>query len=145
MKKLYQGGFFALPLSCFSRSHQPKTMRFAYLTLSLVIFIAIFDMIAAQSCHHLEDQKDIDECYMKIALDFAKIHNPQFPFGALIVDHTKNEISCFGANSNKKNKLLHGKSAFSGWPKSHLSANSFHSSPSYRRNSGFLEVSHHKK
>lgn len=87
-------------------------MRFYYLTLSLAIFIAIFDMIAAQSCNNLEDQKEIDECYMKIALDFAKIHNPQFPFGALIVDHTKNEISCFGANSNKKNKLLHGKGAF---------------------------------
>ncbi|KAI8333451.1 cytidine deaminase-like protein [Chlamydoabsidia padenii] len=86
-------------------------MHFNQLILSFLIFIIIFDMIAAQSCHHLQDQKDIDECYMKIALDFAKKHNPQFPFGALIVDHTKNEISCYGANSNRKNALLHGETA----------------------------------
>ncbi|ORX80858.1 cytidine deaminase-like protein [Basidiobolus meristosporus CBS 931.73] len=48
---------------------------------------------------------------MKIALDFAKVHNPGFPFGALIVDHKKNEISCYGANSNKQNKLMHGETA----------------------------------
>jgi tRNA(Arg) A34 adenosine deaminase TadA len=65
----------------------------------------------ANSCQELQDQKTIDECYMKIALDYALIHNPGFPFGALIVDHTKNDISCYGANSNKKNKLLHGETA----------------------------------
>ncbi|KAG1143178.1 hypothetical protein G6F36_015458 [Rhizopus arrhizus] len=48
---------------------------------------------------------------MKIALDYALIHNPKFPFGALIVDHIKNEISCYGANSNTKNKLLHGETS----------------------------------
>ncbi|KAG2202287.1 hypothetical protein INT47_010735 [Mucor saturninus] len=48
---------------------------------------------------------------MKIALDYALLHNPQFPFGALIVDHTKNEISCYGVNSVKENALLHGETA----------------------------------
>lgn len=62
-------------------------------------------------CKSLHEQKAIDECYMKIALDYAMYHNPGFPFGALIVDHTKNDISCYGANSNKKNKLLHGETA----------------------------------
>ncbi|CAO3655635.1 unnamed protein product [Mucor hiemalis] len=62
-------------------------------------------------CQDAEGKKAIDECYMKTALDYAKIHNPGFPFGALIVDHTKNDISCYGANSNKKNKLLHGETA----------------------------------
>jgi len=67
--------------------------------------------VSANSCQALNDQKATDECYMKIALDYALIHNPGFPFGALIVDHTKNDISCYGANSNKKNKLLHGETA----------------------------------
>jgi hypothetical protein len=69
--------------------------------------------VASQSgeCQGATDAKAIDECYMKVALDYALIHNPGFPFGALIVDHTKNEISCYGANSNKKNKLLHGETA----------------------------------
>ncbi|ORX80857.1 cytidine deaminase-like protein [Basidiobolus meristosporus CBS 931.73] len=65
---------------------------------------------SATSCD-LESQLAKDECYMKIALDFAKAHNPGFPFGALIVDHKKNEISCYGANSNKQNKLMHGETA----------------------------------
>ncbi|ORZ16901.1 cytidine deaminase-like protein [Absidia repens] len=67
-------------------------------------------MTAAQTCHHVDDQVDIDECYMKIALDYALLHNSGFPFGALIVDHTKNDISCYGANSNTQNKLLHEQS-----------------------------------
>ena len=57
----------------------------------------------------IDDQVALDECYMQLALDHVMIHNPSFPFGALIVDHTTNEISCYGANSNRKNKLLHGK------------------------------------
>ncbi|CDH58447.1 predicted protein [Lichtheimia corymbifera JMRC:FSU:9682] len=57
----------------------------------------------------MDDQVALDECYMQLALDHVMIHNPSFPFGALIVDHTTNEISCYGANSNRKNKLLHGK------------------------------------
>ncbi|KAG0745323.1 hypothetical protein G6F61_006837 [Rhizopus arrhizus] len=63
-----------------------------------------------QPCQDLS-KTAIDECYMKIALDYALIHNPKFPFGALIVDHIKNEISCYGANSNTKNKLLHGETS----------------------------------
>lgn len=61
-------------------------------------------------CRDLKEQPEIDKCYMRLALDHVLIHNPTFPFGALIVDHTKNEISCYGANSNRRNKLLHGKS-----------------------------------
>lgn len=57
----------------------------------------------------VDNQVALDECYMQLALDHVMIHNPSFPFGALIVDHTTNEISCYGANSNRKNKLLHGK------------------------------------
>ena len=59
-------------------------------------------------CHDLQEQQEIDECYMRLALEHVLVHNPSFPFGALIVDHTTNEISCYGANSNRKNKLLHG-------------------------------------
>ncbi|RCI04291.1 hypothetical protein CU098_006378 [Rhizopus stolonifer] len=56
-------------------------------------------------------KKELDKCYMRIALDYALLHNPKAPFGALIVDHTTNEISCYGVNSGKKNKLLHGETA----------------------------------
>lgn len=60
-------------------------------------------------CRHLTDQTEIDECYMRLALDHALIHNPSAPFGAVIVDHTTNEIMCYGVNSDHQNKLLHGK------------------------------------
>jgi Cytidine and deoxycytidylate deaminase zinc-binding region len=76
----------------------------------ILVVVAAFPLSAmATECGG--DQHARDECYMKIALDFAKIHNPRFPFGALIVDHEQNDISCYGANSNKKNKLLHGETA----------------------------------
>jgi hypothetical protein len=83
-------------------------MRFSLL-VALLLCITIPNVVNANPCSKLSDTKAVDECYMKIALNYALIHNPQFPFGALIVDHTKNDISCYGANSNKKNKLLHGK------------------------------------
>ena len=83
-------------------------MRF-HLLAALSLCITISNVVNANPCYKLSDTKAVDECYMKIALDYALIHNPQFPFGALIVDHTKNDISCYGANSNKKNRLLHGK------------------------------------
>lgn len=76
-----------------------------------ILCLAYFNSAFATDCQGLESTKAIDACYMKIALDYALIHNPGFPFGALIVDHTKNDISCYGANSNKKNKLLHGETA----------------------------------
>ncbi|KAG2226354.1 hypothetical protein INT45_000522 [Circinella minor] len=63
---------------------------------------------SSNPCHDLTEQQEIDECYMRLALEHVLVHNPSFPFGALIVDHTTNEISCYGANSNRKNKLLHG-------------------------------------
>ncbi|CAM0138925.1 hypothetical protein VKS41_008483 [Umbelopsis sp. WA50703] len=78
-------------------------------SLIALIVSAVLIGTDASECHG--DQKNLDECYMKIALDFAKVHNPKFPFGALIVDHGSNTISCYGANSNKKNKLLHGETA----------------------------------
>lgn len=81
------------------------------LSLKQSVILALGIAATADSCQEFQDQKTIDECYMKIALDYALIHNPGFPFGALIVDHTKNDISCYGANSNKKNKLLHGETA----------------------------------
>ncbi|KAG1441722.1 hypothetical protein G6F56_011356 [Rhizopus delemar] len=62
-------------------------------------------------CQNSSDKKAVDECYMKIALDYALFHNPRFPFGALIVNHKKNQISCYGANANTKNKLLHGETS----------------------------------
>lgn len=85
-----------------------SNMRFPLL-VALSLCITISNVVNAIPCNKLSDTKAVDECYMKIALDYALIHNPQFPFGALIVDHTKNDISCYGANSNKKNRLLHGK------------------------------------
>lgn len=85
-------------------------MLFKSLSSIVLVVAAAFPLLAvATECGG--DQHARDECYMKKALDFAKIHNPRFPFGALIVDHEQNEISCYGANSNKKNKLLHGETA----------------------------------
>ncbi|KAH8549865.1 cytidine deaminase-like protein [Umbelopsis sp. PMI_123] len=81
-------------------------------SLSAIILTAAAAFpLSAVASECIGDQHARDECYMKIALDFAKIHNPRFPFGALIVDHEENEITCYGANSNKKNKLLHGETA----------------------------------
>jgi hypothetical protein len=81
-------------------------------SLSAIILTAAATFpLSAVASECIGDQHARDECYMKIALDFAKIHNPRFPFGALIVDHEENEITCYGANSNKKNKLLHGETA----------------------------------
>ena len=59
-------------------------------------------------CHYLTEQQETDECYMRLALNYALINDATSPFGALIVDHTTNEISCYGANSSRKNELLHG-------------------------------------
>ncbi|KAI9256186.1 cytidine deaminase-like protein [Sporodiniella umbellata] len=73
----------------------------------LVLFIAT----VFADCQNRSSQELIDECYMKIALDYALLHNPKFPFGALIVNHDKNQISCYGANSNTKNVLLHGETS----------------------------------
>jgi hypothetical protein len=80
-------------------------------SLSTLIIVAAALPLSALASQCDGDQQARDECYMRFALDFAKVHNPHFPFGALIVDHEQNEISCYGANSNKKNKLLHGETA----------------------------------
>ncbi|KAI8068398.1 cytidine deaminase-like protein [Gongronella butleri] len=83
--------------------------RVFFIISSLYLFF--FGFTKAEECQNLAGQEAIDACYMKIALDYALIHNPGFPFGALIVDHSDNKISCYGANSNFKNKLLHGETA----------------------------------
>lgn len=80
-------------------------------TKSLIALLISAAVVGSQASDCHGDQKALDECYMQIALDFAKVHNPKFPFGALVVDHSVNKISCYGANSNKKNKLLHGETA----------------------------------
>ncbi|KAI9305860.1 cytidine deaminase-like protein [Cunninghamella echinulata] len=85
-------------------------MKYIFTFFIVIYSLFIIDKVQGD-CQEKSTQLDIDECYMKIALDYALLHNPGFPFGALIVDHTKNEISCYGANSNKKNKLLHGETA----------------------------------
>lgn len=74
---------------------------------SIITLFTYFTSTLASPC----EGPDIDACYMKIALDYALVHNPQFPFGTLIVDHTKNEISCYGVNSVKQNALLHGETS----------------------------------
>lgn len=95
-------------------------------------------------CHGLTDLDAIDTCYMRLALEHVMIHNPQFPFGALIVDHTTNEISCFGANSNRKNKLLHGNQETKVLLIVHWLTLSFlYRNDTCRRDDGFLEVSEH--
>jgi tRNA(Arg) A34 adenosine deaminase TadA len=76
--------------------------------LTALSFIAT---VVCDPCQNLSSQRETDECYMKIALDHALIYNPKFPFGALIVDHTTNKISCYGVNSGAKNILLHGETA----------------------------------
>lgn len=78
---------------------------------SIILALAFTSNVHGNLCQGMKGTKATDECYMRLALDYALIHNPGFPFGALIVDHTKNDISCYGANSNKKNKLLHGETA----------------------------------
>lgn len=79
--------------------------------LSVILGFTYFNVIQGKVCDGFASTKEMDECYMKIALDFGLTHNPTAPFGTLIVDHTTNEISCYGVNSNKKNALLHGETA----------------------------------
>lgn len=83
-------------------------MKLSYIG-SIISLLTYFTNASADSCQGSDSA--IDECYMKIALNFALVHNPSFPFGALIVDHTKNSISCYGVNSVKKNALMHGETA----------------------------------
>lgn len=75
------------------------------------LFISLLAHFSYASTLCQGSASDIDECYMKIALDHALIYNPKYPFGALIVDHTKNSISCYGVNTASKNVLLHGETA----------------------------------
>ena len=51
--------------------------------------------------------KDLDEHYMKIAIDIAK-QNAQAPFAALIVDNKTGEILAKGLNASKINPTFHG-------------------------------------
>lgn len=37
-----------------------------------------------------------------MALEHGLERNPRAPFGAILVDHTANKISCMGANDNRK-------------------------------------------
>ncbi|EFA79046.1 hypothetical protein PPL_08516 [Heterostelium album PN500] len=52
-----------------------------------------------------------DECYMRIALAFGVTLNRERPYGAIIVNHVSNNISCYGVNSGNDNVLSHGEIA----------------------------------
>ena len=56
-------------------------------------------------------QNQLDECYMRVALDFALVQNPNRPYGALIVDQYRNVISCYGVNRGAENVLFHGETS----------------------------------
>lgn len=43
-------------------------------------------------CRDLKEQPEIDKCYMRLALDHVLIHNPTFPFGALIVEYQERDF-----------------------------------------------------
>jgi hypothetical protein len=79
--------------------------------IAILAFSIFITAVTTNPCRNLYNKDTIDECYMRVALDYALAHSPRFPFGALIVDHTKNNISCYGTNSSSKNKLLHGETA----------------------------------
>jgi len=58
-------------------------------------------------------QKQLDECYMQVAVNFGVSQNPARPYGALIVDNWRNVISCYGVSRGSENALFHGEiSAF---------------------------------
>jgi hypothetical protein len=78
-----------------------------YLTLNLIFFARC--VFSQAHCQGLKDQQAVDECFMKIALDYALVHNPGAPFGAIVVDLSTHTIACYGVNSWRKNALLHGK------------------------------------
>ncbi|KAL0084106.1 secreted cytidine and deoxycytidylate deaminase [Phycomyces blakesleeanus] len=81
------------------------------ITLLAFIVACLLQLANANPCKLLTDQSELDSCYMREALNFALLENPRLPFGALIVDHTTNDISCYGVNSDRKDALLHGESA----------------------------------
>ncbi len=66
--------------------------------------IAICSIIGSLSCHAA---KMSDEYYMQKAIEMAK-HNPNAPFGAVIVDNQTGEIVAEGVNASKINPTFHG-------------------------------------
>ncbi|KAI9024275.1 cytidine deaminase-like protein [Phycomyces nitens] len=84
------------------------TIRIALLTLVIGLLL---ELARANPCKLLTDQYELDACYMKAALEFGLAGNPRLPFGAVIVDHISNDISCYGVNSDRTDALLHGESA----------------------------------
>ncbi|KAI8889812.1 cytidine deaminase-like protein [Backusella circina FSU 941] len=77
-----------------------------YFSLNLLFLVRC--IYAQAHCQGLKDQKAEDECFMKIALDYAMEHNPGAPFGAIVVNPSSKTIACYGVNSWRKNALLHG-------------------------------------
>jgi hypothetical protein len=81
--------------------------------LSIIFLITAFALnlvvsTGSNPCQSLSNQLEIDECFMRIALEYGLEQNPRAPFGTLIVDHNTNSITCIGVNDNRKNILLHG-------------------------------------
>lgn len=82
--------------------------------LSFIFLINIFILISLVNgeiinpCQSLSEIKEIDECYMDLALDLGLKRNPRAPFGTIIVNHETNDITCIGVNENDKDILLHG-------------------------------------
>lgn len=82
--------------------------------LSFIFLINIFILISCANgeiinpCQSLSEIKEVDECYMNLALDLGLKRNPRAPFGTIIVNHEVNEITCIGVNENDKDILLHG-------------------------------------
>ncbi|KAL7311106.1 hypothetical protein PS15m_008911 [Mucor circinelloides] len=82
--------------------------------LSFIFLINIFILFSwangeiINPCQSLSEIKEVDECYMNLALDLGLKRNPRAPFGTIIVNHEVNEITCIGVNENDKDILLHG-------------------------------------
>lgn len=75
----------------------------------IICIVSLVDGQINNPCQSLSEMQDIDECYMKLALDLGLQRNPRAPFGTIIVNHVKNRISCLGVNENDKDILSHGK------------------------------------
>lgn len=76
--------------------------------INIFIFISLVNGEIVNPCQSLSEIKEIDECYMDLALDLGLQRNPRAPFGTIIVNHETNDITCIGVNENDKDILLHG-------------------------------------
>jgi len=99
--------------------HYLSSMKAVLLVCTFLLGAAVAQNLLCQREHpttpcsrcDYTTQDALDRCYMREALRFGKTLNPSRPYGALIVDSSKNTISCYGVNTASTDVLLHGEMA----------------------------------